>query len=326
MGLDYHPKVYPSRSCGGQYMNWKKYDILGVLQQMFDTGQLRLTNEGFIERAMDSKVIQHTTPWIHAKHLPCMHCYRDHHIKFNFFGYIPPRCMECWKIVVMPRTVAELFELHELQKDMNRASKCGIELRHYTTRMYGGYYYARSLTEGQHRWSEVQDAVHTEINPDIKVILKRGCTEMEMLVGPSDTWAIADNHLELDEYLNNYLKLDARTVQTAQGELSKRRIFQSWVDWAYAHGDETYQIFTDYKPLYPAPVTYHDQDEGAVKVQMAANKVMRLHGATPQSVGEAFKGMGQVMNDSKLGRNALGRIMGFDNISPFNIQGHDEYL
>lgn len=324
--MEYHPKVHPSRAAHGQYGSWKKYDVIGILQQMFDTGQLRLTNEGFVERAMDPRVIQHTTPWIHAKHLPCMSCYRDHHIKFNFFGYIPPRCMECWKIVVMPRTVAELFELHDLQKEMNRPSKCGIELRHYTTRMYGGYYYARSLDEGQSRWKEVQEAVHTEINPDIKVILKRGCTEMEMLAGPSDMWALADNVLDLDYYLDSYLKLNARTVQTAQGELSYRRIYQMWIDWAYAHGDETYQLYTDYQPLYPAPVTYHDKDAGAACVQMAANKLQRLHQIPPVQIGEAFKGLGEVMSNTGIGRNALGRMMGFNKVSPFNIQGHDEFL
>lgn len=322
--MEYHARIHPTRRCFGNYKEWTDRDLIGKLQPMLDNGQLRLLDNGMIGRAMAPNVIQHNTPWLHAKHLPCMECYRDHHIKFNFFGYIPPRCLECWKVVAMPRTVKELFKLRKLQCDLGKASKCGIEMRHYTQRLYGGYFYTRSLDEGQARYKEVREAINDSISPDVKVILKRGCTEFEMTHGPSDTWAIADNFLDLDYYIDNHCDFQSKTIQTAQGSLCENRIHQLWVDWAYAHGDETYSEFTGGQPLYPSPVTYHDVDSGAAKVQLSANRVMRLHGTSPQKVGEALKKMGEIQEELGIGRNELGRIMGFHNISPFNIQGHME--
>jgi hypothetical protein len=288
---------------------------------MFRSGQLKLCKDGFIRRTAPSDGVLFETPWHHARHLCNMQCYRDHHIKFKFFGYIPPRCLECWKIVVMPRTLKELMKLKNLQKELDVPGKCGIELRHYTSRTYGGYFYTNSLDEGQRRYKQVREAVSDNIGAFVNVILKRGCTEMEMLGGPSDMWAISDNFIELDEKINNYCEFNhAAVLNRGHGDLAYNRAMQLWIDWAYAIGDETSKEYNGGKPLYPAPVTYHDKDAGALKVQLAANRVMRLHGTPPHVVGEAFEKLGE----TGLSREALGRLQGFHNISPFNIGDHVE--
>jgi hypothetical protein len=216
----------------------------------------------------------------------------------------------------MPKTLKDLMELKETQRILDVPGKCGIELRPYTHRLYGGYFYTNSLDEGQTRYEEVRKILPKRF----KMLLKRGCTEMEMVGGPSDWWVIADNHLELDAKIDTYCKLDAEVLNKAMGDLSYNKIMQLWVDWAYAVGDETYKEFTDGMPLYPAPVTYHEKDSGAIKVQLAANRLERLHRIPPQVVGEAFMKLGE----TGMSREALGRLQGFHNLSPFTIGDHLE--
>lgn len=322
--LDFHVRVYPTRKGGGQYANWKKNDLITKLKPMFETAQLRLCKDGCIRRTAQEDSVLWESPWWHARHLPCMRCYRDHHIKFNFFGYIPPRCLECWKVVAAPRTVLELKMLEEVQKELDIPGKVGIDLRMYTTRKYAGFWYTTSLDNGQHAYKLVREAVNDAISPDMPVLLKRGCTEFEMLNGPSDTWCISDDALELDKMIDTYTDFRAHTTQRSHGELAYNKVQQHWIDWAYMIGDDTYKEFTDQEPLYPAPVMYHDKDADAIKVQLAANRVTQLHRVPPAQVGLAFQGMGKVMQDTGLGRNALGRVMGFHDISPFNVQDHSE--
>jgi hypothetical protein len=51
-------------------------------------------------------------------------------------------CQTCFKVVVMPRNFLELIELERWQAACGLRCKCGIEVRDYVSRLYGGYFYS----------------------------------------------------------------------------------------------------------------------------------------------------------------------------------------
>ena len=112
--------------------------------------------------------------------MPLGGCSR-HMAVFNRFGVIPEYCFDCYKVLIEPRTVAELFRLllvfekPILPKDNTR--KCMVERRDYCAGAYKGFVYCRGLEEGHEARELLRQAVADHISPDIPVTLKRGCSE-----------------------------------------------------------------------------------------------------------------------------------------------------
>ena len=104
------------------------------------------------------------------------------HLKvFNEYGAIPKYCFECYKVLIEPRTVVELFKLLivfeniELPDDNSR--KCLTEERADCSGSYKGLIYCRGIKEGEGVRDVVREIVKDKISPDIPVTLKRGCSE-----------------------------------------------------------------------------------------------------------------------------------------------------
>jgi len=197
--------IYQNRNVkkGTYYDKCCKKDVVSLLNQPLRQAGYYLSYEGVYRRS--NTAVATDTPWHHVKHLVGKKCLLDHHIKFNLCGYVPPKCLECWKVVVGPRTLKELFQLLEVQRSMGRPSKCGIELRYYTPRLYGGYFYNNSLDEGRECYEAVRKAVDEHISPEVGVILKRACTEYEMIKGPSVAWTMTRREHELDDLLDEVI-------------------------------------------------------------------------------------------------------------------------
>ena len=176
------------------------------------------------------------------------------------FRFIPKTCRNCYKVVVMPKSFHELMQLYDLQQEMVKENprcwcKCGIEKREFVPRHYGGYFYTQGLEVGKTRWKTVKDRVH-EINKDINVILKRYCTEFELLLGPSDKYeppAWADE-LEKD-ILSNIVNVGGGIRQP---QFVINNTIQSWMVFAWGRGDKTVMLYNNGKPLLLPSVTYHE--------------------------------------------------------------------
>ena len=54
-------------------------------------------------------------PWFHVKHHPEADCNLWHKIIFDYYHFIPEGCLSCWKVVVRPRWIEDLFKLLEFQ-------------------------------------------------------------------------------------------------------------------------------------------------------------------------------------------------------------------
>lgn len=258
------------------YDHFRAHDIIALLKPLFDSGSFVLRSDGKIE-AKHTQMAK-DTPWIHIKHAYGLDCGLWHQISFNAVSmllpdnqkFVPRHCQECWKVVVKPRTLQQLFNLLEMEKVLDRPSKCGIEVRDSVPGLYGGYFYNRSKDEGlmcyelvkkamaQNEFlapliDEVDDAGRT-----IKVILKRACTEYEHAVGDSDKWKVTPEQEALENLIDNFVV--SNDLLLAQPEHLIWNIKRRWIEWAWKNGDPTYANYTGGKPLYPVYVTYHQPE------------------------------------------------------------------
>lgn len=196
------------------------------------------------------------TPWLFIKHPTHNDCIVWKNIYYGCYGLLPIGCTGCWKVVAIPRTLDELFKLRNVMRDLNFPSKLGIEVRDYVPRLYGAYFYCQSKELGLATRDAVRKAVHENISPDIKVYLKRGCTEMEMRFGSSDKWEekIHDGQQNLEDYYNQwYVEPDDPIVPP----YLKCHIMKSWIAYAHMMGDETYKLYTkDGRHLYDPAKEY----------------------------------------------------------------------
>jgi hypothetical protein len=241
-------------------------------------------NTNYWMRMEDGKIdyrrqMQFHTPWIYHNPPKWQNCHLWHHIYFDIIHQkkcVPSECQRCWKVVIMPRTLEELFAVYLLQQTLGRPGKCGTETeRDNTDRLYGGYWYNHSREEGEDCYRAVVNAV-TEIeafqrdlfgcpvrvrfnkDPLPKIILKRGCTEYEQHVGPSDEWAVTPEQAETEEIANGVF-VDDRTHPTQPDHLIAH-IMKSWIHQAFRVGDETYKIFSNGNRLFATTISYHKEE------------------------------------------------------------------
>lgn len=289
MGFLQSPEhIYRAMQLGGQVEQWASEDWFTIF--------FRLTQQGFIWDPDDGKMRQkgqlslmNNTPWCHARSSADKKCGLDHNIIYNNWRIITPRCLECWKVVVAPRTFHQLMQLEKLQLSMNVDSKCGIELRDYTPRHYGGYFYTGSIDKGRARWKEVRDAVeaYEGLGPEVAktVILKRGCTEYEMSSGPSNFWSMNKEQEQMLENIESFV--DVRQSLFEQSTQLKRNIRMKWIIWAHSHGDFSYVDYNGGKKLYPGYVSYHEGDISDVKHDLALSRAQSA-GKIPFETSEKF--------------------------------------
>lgn len=221
--------------------------------------------DGKIHAQLKPSVIE--TPWHHVKSDYRLKCGMWHQIMFDLVGaalpngqkFVPSKCQSCYKVVVRPKTLTQLFALKDLQENMNCPCKCGIERRDTVHGLYGGYFYNVGLKEGLDKYQMVKDAVlnNKYLGEEIadNVILKRGCTEYEHACGDSDKWEVTDAQLHVEGLLERWLITD--DTEVVQPIKLIHHVHRRWIEWAYACGDQTYALFTGGKPLYPAYKTYH---------------------------------------------------------------------
>lgn len=256
------------------YKHLAAHDIIEMLKPLLDSGGYQLRSE-------DGKLIPRNpqmareTPWIHVRHIPGFNCGLWHQIIFNYISaklpqgqkFVPRHCQSCWKVVVRPRTLQQLFNLLEIQKSLDRPSKCGIEVRETVHGLYGGYFYNKSLDAGLECYTAVCSALFTnevmrplldEIDEEgktIRILLKRACTEYEHACGPSDQWKVTDEQNALEDLVEQYVYHDEMNLM--QPDHVCWNIKKRWIEWAWKNGDPTFARYTGNEPLYPPYITYH---------------------------------------------------------------------
>lgn len=100
---------------------------------------------------------------------------------FKNFGAIPKYCFDCYKVLITPRTIVELFKLlvlfEKIILPLDNTRKCMVESRNDCSGTYKGFIYCRGIEEGNEVRKIVRKVISEEISPQVPVTLKRGCSE-----------------------------------------------------------------------------------------------------------------------------------------------------
>jgi len=230
------------------YEEIKSVDIVTPILQELETGELLVTEEGRIEFGK-LKLSSPSVPYVFAGKED-RHCRLWSKFYFGRYGIIPKPCFNCWKVVVKPRTFEELFKLMELQRKLSLHAKCGIERRPYNSYKgpYAGYFYTPIDVEEPYKkglalLSLVREEVKTNINEEVPVILKRGCTEMENVGGPSNDWAYPKQQERFEELLNSVYKV--KLADLYQAPFVVNHIIRLWLEHSFRQGDESIKKYVD---------------------------------------------------------------------------------
>lgn len=209
------------------------------------------------------------TPWLNTKVDSRRHCFKWHRIYFNFYGLIPSGCMNCFKLVVRPRTLKELFVLRDLQAKQVQdpdfvACKCGIERRANVKvkALYGGYYYMpleATMAERKSLARKIKLEVRGELGIQYTPFLKRGCTEMEAGAGSSESWEYDEKDRMFEDILESTWVIPK--IPLPEPTVLRPSIMKRWILWAAENSDPTAKDYIDLEMLTgPPPMKYLDEE------------------------------------------------------------------
>ncbi len=280
--LDGAQEVYNVIKWGGFADAMGRRDVIAILSRIKSKGYYWDASTTKL-RAGPLRVITDETPWVHSPTQSNKQCGLDHQIIFNHFGIIPQRCMECWKICATIPDFATLLKMQTFQITYEGPCKCGIELRDYTPKHYGAYFYNYSFDEGRDRYKVLKEQIKDEVSPDVDLIFKRACTEFELIKGPSPLWTLSEEEMALVDMIETYVYDDPTNHR--QDKILIDHVMMKWFIWAHSHGDMTYLPFNDGQPLWSSPVTYHEGDREGIKRDFATCRAFQKHGV-PHEIGK----------------------------------------
>ncbi len=250
--------------------SWQDLQLLNLYPKMKDA----LSNyhiDTKTELLTKTHSLSWNLPWDHINNDPerIDVCGRMHML-FNCLGFIPSFCLGCWKVVVSPNSLRQLFQLRDLMREMAKENpkcwcKCGVEMRPFNGgRLYGGYYYANSYEEGLERWKEVRILVDHNIGEDVNVILKRFCSEFELKFGDPDEYELSESSKVQEKMFLSMMDMDIPARK--QPRFALLQVYQNWISygWKYGSSEDRKEIEEDHndgKPLYKSPKTYHPKHE-----------------------------------------------------------------
>lgn len=240
------------------YEELKQIEIISPVLSLLKSGKLKMDWDGKIR--LEERV-PFDRYWITNVFCPDRMCQIWTPIYFKRYGIIPKGCRNCWKVVLKPKTLRSLMEVNSIQKSLGIPSKCGLELRPYTGNVggYGAYWYA-PLDGGLEAGREMFVKLRKEF-PSESLILKRGCTEMEMLVQPSSSWDKYADEWDFKEGLLNTTFVCESERPTKEPTAYVTYTLMQWIEWAFEHGDETYRDFTDHSFELVYELYQHEQNK-----------------------------------------------------------------
>ena len=241
------------------YLKLNNLDFITKYKPLLEKGyKLRVEDGKFVPKQIASA---YEVPWVYVKTDPKSRCDIFHTVFHQIENHVHSYCRECYKVVVRPRNLIELFDLYELQRRLDVSCKCGIEKRESVFGLYGGYFYNRGLKQGLERLKEVRKLVDENLSSETPVFLKRYCTEFE--IGPlslGDSDKMLDITKEEEEWEMMIMSLFPRVgVNTPQSDTQIAYVMRTWIHYAYANGDKTYSEFTDGSPLFKPYVKYGEE-------------------------------------------------------------------
>jgi hypothetical protein len=303
-----HPAIYKTMQIHGDMSKLQEQDIMGQLASLTAMGY-KWDPVLFKLRQMGNRHINADTPWIHGKVDALKHCGFWHQVCFNNFGFIPEGCLKCWKVCLTVKDYATCVRLREYQDTFDGPCKSGMEMRDYTPKHWGGYFYNDSFDEGRDCYERITKDLDKHLGKkNYHAILKRGCTEFEMIKGPSPFWHVSEEEEKLFRKIDSYVVLD--NVHAAQSEMVRNNVMLKWVLWAHANGDMSYVPFNGGKKLFPDYVSYHEGDREQIKSDLALALAQVKGGLSTEDAIEFLQVAVGHANEKGLNLNSLGYVFG----------------
>lgn len=201
------------------------------------------------------------TNWVFSgERIPWHRCSFDMAVLFNIISlqmplpFVPSRCHGCWKVWAHPKTLRDVWDIHEFQKELVKEHgnycKVGTDTREKSHALYTCIYYASSKEEAL----AMRDIVQSHF-PHIEHQVKRSCSELEMACGDSMNWQIYPGQIEMEEKIDSMVVVD-EMVGAGQPDWLKDWLKFNWIMYAWSIGDPTVYDFTDGKPIYPVQRNY----------------------------------------------------------------------
>ncbi|MEI9992437.1 MAG: hypothetical protein WDM86_20685 [Rhizomicrobium sp.] len=222
------------------------------IQRAVDAGHLVREQDG---RLRLTSVPSSRTNWVIISHGPSLDCQFKARFLFPHVyaeAAVPFGCSGCYKVKVAPRTLRELVAVWGVGKRIECYSKWGVDLDNpYSGDIYAGYFYTVGLEGARATYRVVREIIdaHPLLGPGVAMSIKRGCSEYEAALGPSDRYSFAPELEELEAYLRTrFHKATLEGVPPLP--------MAHWIDVAFRIGDETYLDFTHGKRLRPKTVAY----------------------------------------------------------------------
>ena len=178
---------------------------------------------------------------------------------FNKFKVIPEYCFGCFKVQIELKSIIDLIKLYfifdKLNLSKNNSRKCMIELRENATGTYKGLIYCSGIDEANLIYEQLLRILHEKIKREIKVGVKRGCTEFgiehpeyKIIDKDSKDFMIYNNEWKEKENI-----IDSNTLKYARENSVNRKptisgvtlndilIMKNWIYYAKKIGDGDYK-------------------------------------------------------------------------------------
>jgi hypothetical protein len=165
---------------------------------------------------------------------------------------VPDGCSGCYKVKVVPRTLRELVAAWQTAKGIACRSKWGTDLNNpYSQNVYAGYFYTNGLDAARALLKLAREAFGDDpkIDPDIAMTIKRGCSEYEAKLGPSDRYRFTPEMAAVEALLKSRFR-------ERKAERYPSMVAAHWIETAFRIGDDTYLDFTGGKRLRRKTVAY----------------------------------------------------------------------
>lgn len=192
-------------------------------------------------------------------------CIRHMRIFMNYSA-IPKYCFDCYKILITPRNVIELFKLMiiftKIGLPEDNCRKALVEMRPKVSGSYKGIINCRNYANAVNIATVIQRVLSEKVATGIPVIIKRGCSEYPITYPEYANIGDASNKMEYkqewqqiedaaDEHFNYSSRPDREMYNTPGYTLNDVNTMYYWLQYAAAIGDLSYLSISsqEVKPL-----------------------------------------------------------------------------
>lgn len=221
------------------------------LRHAIETGEIIEAEDGTLRL----KPADHPVNAVVVSHGPPLGCAFLMYVLFRQVyaqSAVPYGCKDCYKVKVVFHTLRELVAGWTVAQRIACRSKWGVDLDNpYSQSVYAGYFYTDGLDAARAVYKVVRDAFDADplLGPAVAMSIKRGCSEYEAALGPSDRYEFRPELVAIESALR------ARFRSTPPADTGNLPLAH-WIDVAFRIGDDTYLDFTGGKPLRPKTVSY----------------------------------------------------------------------